>query len=142
MGRTKRHVLLVEDDPNDEFLALRAIGRAGEDIGVEVARDGKTALACLIDDPGTDLPQVVLLDLQLPKVSGFDVLKRLREEQRTRYLPVVVLTSSDHDWDVWTAYALGANSFVRKPVGADEFMETVSGLASFWVRSNRAPNGR
>lgn len=142
MGRPRQQVLLVEDDPNDEFLALRALARAGEDIEVEVARDGKAALERLLSSSDGDLPQVVLLDLQLPKVSGFDVLKGLREEQRTRYVPVVVLTSSDHDWDVWTAYALGANSFVRKPVGADEFMETVSGLATYWVRSNRAPEGR
>jgi two-component system response regulator len=131
-------VLLVEDSDDDVELTLRAFRRAGLRTRVEVARDGAAALDRLLE-PGVELPAVVLLDLKLPKRDGLEVLERLRAEPRTRLLPVVVLTSSREERDLQRAYALGANSYVRKPVDFEHFVAATRALGEYWLGVNEAP---
>lgn len=137
-------VLLVEDNPDDEALTLRAFKRNNIANTVDVARDGAQALDYLFktgayaDRPG-GLPQVVLLDLKLPKIDGLEVLRRLRADPRTKKLPVVVLTSSREDQDVIASYDLGVNSYVRKPVDFAQFSEAVRVLGFYWLMLNEAP---
>jgi CheY-like chemotaxis protein len=137
-----RCVLLVEDNPQDELLTLRALRKANLVNPVKVTRDGQQALDFLLgqgefaDRANAPLPLVVLLDLKLPKLSGVEVLERLRANERTRLLPVVILTSSDESADRLRAYEVGANSFVRKPVGFAEFAETIARLGVYWVATN------
>ncbi len=138
-------ILLVEDNPDDEALTLRAFDKNKIRNGVVVAHDGAEALDYLFGTglfEGRDVadqPQVVLLDLKLPKISGLDVLKRIRENERTRFLPVVILTSSKEDKDVIEGYRLGANSYVRKPVNFDEFVEAAKQLGLYWLLLNESP---
>lgn len=141
----QRQILLVEDNPDDEALTLRALEQQGIANRVVVVRDGAEALDYLFArgqyaqrDPD-DLPAVVLLDLKLPKIHGLEVLKRLRAEERTRLLPVVVLTSSSEEADVINSYQFGANSFVRKPVEFDHFCKAVSELGLYWLLLNEMP---
>ena len=130
-------ILLVEDSDDDVELTLRALRKNGILSRVEVARDGAAALEYL---EGTGpLPAVVLLDLNLPKLSGLEVLERLRAHPRTRLLPVVVLTSSRDEADLVKCYALGANSYVRKPVDYDAFLEATRQLGQYWLGINEAP---
>ena len=134
-------VLVVEDNPDDVELTLRALRRMNLTNPVRVARDGVEALEFLLGD-GTSrptLPRVVLLDLKLPRVGGLEVLARLREEERTRPLPVVVLTSSREEADVRTAYALGANSYVVKPVEFEKFVDAVGKVGQYWLLLNLPP---
>jgi CheY-like chemotaxis protein len=133
---TKR-ILLVEDDPNDEELTLRALRTNNIGNEVVVARDGAEALAYFRE--GGELPAVVLLDLKLPKVDGLEVLRRLRAEERTRVLPIVILTSSDEESDMLRGYAGGANSYVRKPVEFVRFIEAVRQLGLYWLMLNELP---
>ncbi|MET4807122.1 response regulator [Limibacillus sp. MBR-115] len=138
-------ILLVEDNPDDEALTLRAFDKNKIRNGIVVAHDGAEALDYLFGTGSyegrdvADQPQVVLLDLKLPKISGLDVLKRIREDKRTRYLPVVILTSSKEDQDVIEGYRLGANSYVRKPVNFDEFIEAAKQLGLYWLLLNESP---
>ncbi len=138
-------VLLVEDDANVEVLTLRALGKIHNANQVLVARDGLEALDYLfgtaVDAQRNDrlLPRVVLLDLDLPKVDGFEVLRRIRSEARTKTLPVVVLTSSDDPKDIALCYELGANSYVRKPVDFKEWGDTMRQLAQYWLYVNVTP---
>ena len=139
-------ILLVEDNPDDEALTLRALKKNNIMNDVVVARDGVEALDYLFGTgahAGRDLsvmPQVILLDLKLPKVDGFEVLRKLREDQRTKLLPVVILTTSNEEQDRVKGYGLGANSFVRKPVEFDRFIEAVRQLGLYWLLLNeRAP---
>ena len=134
-------VLVVEDNPDDVELTLRALRRMGLTNTVRVARDGVEALELLLGD-GTSrppLPRVVLLDLKLPRVGGLEVLARLREEERTRTLPVVVLTSSREEPDVKKAYALGVNSYVVKPVEFEKFVDAVGKVGQYWLLLNLPP---
>jgi two-component system response regulator len=134
-------ILLVEDNPRDEELTLRAFERSGIANIVEVARDGAEALDRLLARGayvGTALPQLVLLDLKLPKLDGLDVLRTLRETERTALLPVVVLTSSVEEQDLVRSYQLGANSYVRKPVDFNQFADAVRKLGLYWMVLNRA----
>jgi CheY-like chemotaxis protein len=135
-------ILLVEDDSQDEMLILRALRRVNLANRVDVVRDGQEALDYLLAD-GPDglrkLPVVVLLDINLPKIGGIDVLLRLREQPRTRLLPVVMLTSSDEDRDRHRSYEGGANSFVRKPLDFGEFAEAVARLGVYWLGINVPP---
>lgn len=139
---TERVILLVEDNPQDEALTLRALKRAGVANRIDVARDGQQALDYLFrgagyaNRPGPDLPTVVMLDIGLPRLSGLEVLARLRADARTRLLPVVILTSSDEDSDRVASYQGGANSFVRKPLDFGDFAETVARLGVYWVATN------
>jgi len=134
-------VLVVEDNPDDVELTLRALKRMHLTNPVRVARDGVEALEILLGD-GTarpPLPRVVLLDLKLPRVGGLEVLARLREEERTRTLPVVVLTSSREEPDVKKAYALGVNSYVVKPVEFEKFVDAVGKVGQYWLLLNLPP---
>lgn len=132
-----RTILIVEDDPDDEVLTIRALKRAGVANEFTVARDGEEALLLLAE--AKYLPQLVLLDLKLPKIGGLEVLEKIRSNERTRLLPVVILTSSTEEPDVQSAYSLGANSFVSKPVEFVQFAEAVQQLGLYWLMINRPP---
>lgn len=144
-----RVILLVEDDPKDEALTLRALRKSNVMNPVVVARDGREALDYLFVEgahAGRDrsvMPQVILLDLKLPKVDGLEVLEALRADESTRLLPVVVLTSSLEEQDLLRSYRLGANSYMRKPVDFAQFIESVRQLGLYWLVLNEAaPQGR
>jgi CheY-like chemotaxis protein len=138
-------ILLVEDNSQDEMLILRVLRKVNLANQVDVVRDGQQALDYLFREGEfagrgrPDLPTVVLLDINLPRVSGLDVLARLRADRRTRLLPVVILTSSDEERDRLRSYENGANSFVRKPLGFAEFAETVARLGVYWLALNEPP---
>jgi two-component system, response regulator len=142
---SERYILLVEDNPDDEELTLLSLRKNNLAHQIVVVRDGVEAIDYLFGNgqyAGRDLsqvPTVILLDLKLPKLDGLGVLKRLRADERTRNLPVVVLTSSSQDADVIASYNLGANSYVRKPVEFGAFVESVSSLGLYWVLLNRPP---
>ncbi len=135
-------ILLVEDNPDDEALTLRAFKKNNIRNEVIIARDGVEAVDYLFGTgahAGRDLsvmPQVILLDLKLPKMDGFEVLERIRSSEATQYLPVVILTTSSEDQDRIRGYDLGANSFVRKPVEFDKFIEAVRQLGLYWLILN------
>ena len=135
-------ILLVEDNADDEVLTLRALKKNNIRNEVIVARDGSEALDYLFGTgihAGRDLsvmPQIILLDLKLPKVDGFEVLNRVRAAEMTKFLPVVILTTSNEDQDRIRGYGLGANSFVRKPVEFDKFIEAVRQLGLYWLILN------
>lgn len=137
-------ILLVEDNPDDLALTRRAFRKVNLRNTLRVARDGQEALDILLgeaadgEDP-VPLPTVVLLDLKLPKVDGLEVLRRLREHPRTRLLPVVILTSSKEERDMVRGYELGANSYVRKPVVFDDFLDAVRQLGLYWLLLNQQP---
>jgi two-component system response regulator len=133
-------ILLVEDNPRDEELTLRALRKNRVGNEVTVVRDGQEAVDHLfLEATVRDPPQLVLLDLKLPKVDGLEVLRRIRNDERTRLLPVVILTSSDEDKDRLAGYGHGANSYVRKPVDFVEFMEAVRNLGLYWLILNLPP---
>lgn len=139
--RTKP-ILLVEDNPDDEALTIRAFRKNKIENEIVVAHDGVEALDFLFGtgayvgrDP-MQLPQVVLLDLKLPRVDGLEVLRRIRADARTRLLPVVILTSSKEEQDVISGYSLGANSYVRKPVDFEEFVAAARQLGLYWLLLN------
>ncbi|RIE17592.1 response regulator [Candidatus Cryosericum septentrionale] len=138
-------ILLVEDNPDDVALTLRALRKNNIANEVVVARDGEEALEYLTATGRyegytlTDLPQVVLLDLKLPKVGGLEVLRAIRANPQTRLRPVVVLTSSSEERDVIASYDLGANSYIRKPVDFNQFVEAVRELGLYWLVLNQAP---
>jgi len=141
----KKIILLVEDNPDDEMLTIRAFRKNNITNEVIVARDGVEALDYLFGAgkyagrDTTDLPQVVLLDLKLPKMDGLEVLRRIRADERTHYLPVVILTSSKEDQDLISGYRLGANSYVRKPVNFEEFIQAALQLGLYWLLLNEPP---
>ncbi len=142
---TRNTILLVEDNPDDEALTLRALTKNNVMNEIVVARDGVEALDYLFAEgkyegrDATQIPALVLLDIQLPKIDGFAVLKRLRAAAHTRYLPVVILTSSSEQEDILLGYGLGANSYIRKPVDFDEFMTTIGQLGPYWLSLNQQP---
>ena len=141
-------ILLVEDNPDDEALTVRALKKNKILNEVVVARDGVQALDYLFGQgphagrDTTETPQVVLLDLKLPKLDGLEVLRRLRADPRTRLLPVVILTSSNEDRDRINGYGLGANSYVRKPVDFDAFVTATAQLGLYWLVLNEPPPRR
>jgi two-component system response regulator len=141
-------ILLVEDNPDDEALTVRALKKNYVLNEVAVARDGVEALEFLFGEgayAGRDLsamPQVILLDLKLPKLDGLGVLRRLRADPRTKLLPVVLLTSSTEEEDLLKGYGLGANSYVRKPVDFDKFKEAIRQLSLYWLVLNEPPPTR
>jgi two-component system response regulator len=145
MGNEEKVILLVEDNADDEALAKRAFKKNNVMNNVVVARDGVQALDFLFgtgSHAGRDLsimPTVVLLDLKLPKVDGLEVLRRMRADARTKLLPVVVLTSSKEEQDLVQSYSLGVNSYIRKPVDFEQFIEAVKQLGLYWLVLNEAP---
>ncbi len=138
-------ILLVEDNPDDVLLTQRALKKNNICNEVVVAQDGAEALEYLFgmgSYQGRDLdtmPQVILLDLDLPKINGLEVLRRIRSDERTRLLPTVILTSSEEQEDLVESYGLWANSYVRKPVDVDQFREAVRDLGLYWVVLNETP---
>lgn len=141
----EKTILLVEDNPDDEALTLHALDSNKIGNRVAVARNGAEALDylfCTGAHAGRDpaqLPTVVLLDIKLPKIDGLEVLRRIRADERTRLLPVVLLTSSDEEEDRLRGYALGANSYVRKPVDFDNFVQAAGQLGLYWLLLNQPP---
>jgi CheY-like chemotaxis protein len=140
---SQRMILLVEDNPDDEVLTRRALVRNNIQNEVRVARDGAEALDLLfgtgVQEGQAIAPEVVLLDLKLPKVDGLEVLRRIRADERTRLLPVVILTSSKEERDLVSGYGLGANSYIRKPVDFGQFVEAVRQLGLYWLVLNEPP---
>jgi CheY-like chemotaxis protein len=142
---SNKTILLVEDNPDDEALAIRALKRHHISNEIIVAHDGVEALDYLFGTgvyAGRDIsvkPTVVLLDLKLPRIDGIEVLRRLREDERTKLLPVVVLTTSNEEQDMLNSYSLGCNSYIRKPVNFIEFTEAVRQLGMYWLLINEPP---
>ncbi len=140
------HILLVEDNPNDAELTIRALKKKHVANRIHVAEDGAQALDILFargqyaQRENSTPPKLVLLDLKLPKVSGLEVLKELKSDERTKKIPVVIVTSSREDPDIKEAYALGANSYVVKPVDFEQFMEAMSNLGLYWLLVNQPPH--
>lgn len=138
-------VLLVEDNPSDEKLTVRALQKGNLGADVAVTRDGQEALDWLFcagahaGRADATLPSLVLLDLKLPRVDGLEVLRRIRTDARTKLLPVVVLTASREDADLVRCYSLGANAYVRKPVDFGQFVEAAHALGRFWLGCNEPP---
>lgn len=138
MTDSAKLILLVEDDPDHELLTIRALKKSNIANDVRVAHDGEEAINLLFGDSALH-PQVILLDLKLPKVDGLEVLRRIRESESTRMLPVVILTSSDEERDVVRSYQLGVNSYIRKPVNFTDFAEATRQLGLYWLVLNECP---
>jgi len=145
MKNIERFILLVEDNPDDELLTLMAF-RDNKIINeIVVARDGEEALDLLFvtgkfkDREVKRLPQLILLDLKLPKVDGLEVLQKIRSTEETRFLPVVILTSSREEKDIIKSYQLGANSYIRKPVDFEQFSQAIKQLGNYWLVLNELP---
>lgn len=137
----EKSILLVEDNPDDEALTIRALKQNNIMNEMVVARDGVEALEYLDNcEPGA-LPEVILLDLKLPRIDGLEVLRRIREKDKTRNLAVVILTSSAEERDISASYALGVNSYIRKPVDFEQFVEVVKQLGIYWLTLNVSPAG-
>jgi len=140
-----KSILLVEDNPDDEALTLRALRKNNIINDIVVARDGAEALDYIFctgkyaSRDANELPILILLDLKLPKVDGLEVLYRLRENGKTKVLPVVVLTSSSEEQDIMKSYLFGANSYVRKPVEFEQFIKAVGMLGIYWLLLNESP---
>lgn len=145
MSSSSKTILLVEDNPDDEALAIRALKRHHISNEIVVAHDGVEALDYLFGTGpyvGRDIsakPTVILLDLKLPRVDGLEVLRRLREDERTRLLPVVILTTSREEQDMLSSYSLGCNSYIRKPVDFVQFSEAIRQLGMYWLLMNEPP---
>lgn len=137
-------ILLVEDNPDDEALTLRAFKKNNIFNKITVARDGQQALDYFFGEGASErpTPSVVLLDLKLPKIDGLEVLRRLRADPRTHLQPIVILTSSKEERDIATGYNLAANSYIRKPVDFEQFMEAVRQIGLYWLVLNEPPVGK
>jgi two-component system response regulator len=138
VGSESKAIVLVEDNPDDEALTLRALKKNAIANDIVVLRDGAEALDYLVRG-SAPLPQLVLLDLKLPRIDGLEVLRRLRSETRTSLMPIVVLTSSNEERDLVESYRLGANSYIRKPVDFEQFTESVRQLGLYWLVLNQVP---
>jgi two-component system response regulator len=135
-------VMLVEDTADDEAIALRALRQTGLPLLVRIARDGQQAVQMLeLEKPPEEqeraLPKLILCDLKLPKLNGHEVLKRIKSNPRTANVPVVIFSSSDEESDVRSSYTLGANSYVRKPVAFEDYLEKVKNIATYWLDTDR-----
>ncbi|OIR00937.1 response regulator rcp1 [mine drainage metagenome] len=137
-----RAILLVEDNPDDEALTLRALAKNHIDNTVIVARDGVEALDYLFGDHAQPMPALILLDLKLPRIDGLEVLRRIRADDRTRLVPVVILTTSRERQDIVEGYSLGANSYIRKPVDFEQFIQTIDQVGRYWLGLNEPVDGR
>lgn len=143
MKRPLPYILLVEDNEQDEILTIKALQKNKILNEIKVARDGLEAIELLFDEKTThyekELPQLILLDLKLPKIDGLEVLRSIRNHPKTKIVPVVILTTSKEDSDLLSGYELGANSYVRKPVDFHEFAEAVRSLGTYWLLLNERP---
>lgn len=145
MVNTEKRILLVEDNPDDELLTLMAFKDNNITNEIVVARDGTEALDYLFgvgkskESDLNPLPQVVLLDLKLPKVDGLEVLRQIRSSERSKLMPVIILTSSKEEIDIINSYQLGANSYIRKPVDFEQFSEAIKQLGLYWLVLNELP---
>ena len=137
MSMQGKIILLVEDNPDDEALMLRALKKNNIANEIVVAHDGQEALDFLGGRPVEQLPELVLLDLKLPRLDGLEVLKRMRADEKTKHVPVVVLTTSTEQRDIVNSYEFGANSFVQKPVDFSEFVEATRQLGTYWLLLNK-----
>jgi CheY-like chemotaxis protein len=143
----EKSILLIEDNPDDEELTIRALKKNNIANNISVAHDGAEALEMLFGSPAEitkkphAYPALIILDLKLPKVDGFEVLKRLREDGKTKHIPVVVLTSSNEEQDILASYDLGANSFIRKPVDFLKFVEVATHIGLYWLVFNEPSSG-
>lgn len=141
---TERPILLIEDNPDDEALTLRAFGKNAVNHPVIVARDGVEAIDYLFgagaegSSGRNPMPVVILLDLKLPRIDGLEVLRRIRADESTALLPVVVLTTSSEPRDIQQAYQLGANSYIRKPVDYQDFVKSVNAILNYWLELNQS----
>lgn len=137
------YIFLVEDNEQDEILTIKALQKNNVLNEIKVARDGEEALDFLFNEDAHnyegEIPQLILLDLKLPKIDGLEILKKIRAHARTRIIPVVILTTSKEDSDLLSGYELGANSYVRKPVDFHEFTEAVKSLGTYWLILNERP---
>ena len=139
-------ILLVEDNPDDEALTLRALKKHNFSHTVDVVHDGAEALDYIFckgtyaDKDSSNIPQLVLLDIKLPKIDGLEVLKTIRESEEFKHIPIVMLTTSTEESDIITSYDNGANSFIRKPVDFTEFLDVVNKLGIYWLAINTIPN--
>ena len=140
-------ILLVEDNPTDEALVLRAFKKINLSVKIIVVRDGAEAVDFIFyqgaykDRDPRDVPQLILLDMKLPKLSGLEVLRQIRANEHTRLLPVIMLTSSREEQDLIESYRSGANSYVRKPIEYDQFLEAIRELSLYWLIMNEPPPG-
>jgi len=138
-------ILLVEDNPTDEALVLRAFKKYNLSAKIIVVRDGAEAVDFIFcqgaykDRDPRDIPQLILLDMKLPKLSGLEVLRQIRANEHTRLLPVIMLTSSKEEQDLMESYRSGANSYVRKPIEYDQFLEAIRELSLYWLKVNEQP---
>ena len=138
-------ILLVEDNPTDEALVLRAFKKYNLSARIIVVRDGAEAVDFIFcqgaykDRDPRDIPQLILLDMKLPKLSGLEVLRQIRANEHTRLLPVIMLTSSKEEQDLMESYRSGANSYVRKPIEYDQFLEAIRELSLYWLKVNEQP---
>jgi CheY-like chemotaxis protein len=135
----RKYILLIEDNLDDEALTLRALKKNNIANEIVTARDGAEALELLLGKDAKQSPALVLLDLKLPKVDGLEVLRRIRADKRTALVPVVILTSSKEEQDLIASYKLGANSYIRKPVDFNQFVEAVKHLGLYWLVLNEPP---
>jgi len=143
-GRDEIEIVLIEDNPNDAELITRVLKKRNLANKLTILKDGAEAVACLIEQDNRvnscpALPKVILLDLKLPKLDGIEVLRRIKADERTKNIPVVVLTSSTEERDLKDAYELGANSYVTKPIKFDEFAQVVAELGMYWLLVNKLP---
>lgn len=138
--RGPARIFLVEDNADDSVLARRALQRCGRPIDLQVAEDGLTALELLLGVPPDELPDLVLLDLNLPRFGGLELLSRLRAEPATSLLPIVILSTSIEERDLREAFRRGANSYLRKPVNFEEFVEMVRSAVHYWLSLNQSPS--
>jgi two-component system response regulator len=138
----RSYILLVEDNPDDQALTMRALKKNNIVNEIVTAADGALALELLLGKDARQIPSLVLLDLKLPKVDGLEVLRRLRADARTALVPVVILTSSKEEQDLIAGYKLGANSYIRKPVDFQQFVDAVKQVGMYWLMLNESPPER